>query len=117
MNAAYGTFQNEIFILKPREEGREDSADVVNGDFAGFVFLLEDCQISPQVICGVVLDSLGHVPEQLLDSGLVVLNGFSRTAFNKLCRKEYLQQTIIGDNVLLDFAAFIDERVAGQRLQ
>ena len=81
------------------------------------VLFLIDGQIGPQVIRRVILDSLGHVAEQLSDGGAIVVDGFLRAALNQLCRQENFQQTVIGDNVLLDFISIIDERVAAQRLK
>ena len=113
VDAADGAFQDEIFILKPGEEGRENPADVIDGNLTGFVLLLEDSQVGPEVVSGVILDGLGHVLEQLLNGGLVIFDCLDRAAFHQFGRQEYLQQTGVGDNILLDLAAFIDERITG----
>ena len=42
VDAADRAFHAEILVLQPGEEGREDPSNVVNGDLAGFVLLLED---------------------------------------------------------------------------
>ena len=48
------------------------------------MLLLEDCEVGPEVVGGVVLNRLGHILEQLLDSGFVVFDGLGRTAFHQL---------------------------------
>ena len=117
MNSADRALQDKILVLKPGEERRENPPYVVDSDLAGFVLFLEDRQVCPEVIRCIILDCLRHVPEKLLDGSLVILDGLGRAPLDKLRRQEYLQQTIIGDNVLLDLAAFVDERVAAQCLK
>ena len=90
MNAPNGAFDDIVLVLQPREEARQDTADIIHSDLAGLLFRLIVGQISPQIVRCDMLDTLADTVKSCRNSLAVVVQRLLRAAFYPFCRKKFL---------------------------
>ena len=73
MNAPNGTFDDIVLVLQPREEARQDTANVIYSDLAGLLFCLIVGQLRPQIVRCDMLDTLADTVKSRRDRLAVVV--------------------------------------------
>ena len=88
MDSSDRTFHDVVLVLQPREEGRQNTAHIIQCDLADRSSALVGVEIGAQVLCCDLLLRLADCLQHIADGRLVVAERLLRAALHTLCSDE-----------------------------